>query len=136
MADASPALLASFVIDLSRRYSASARESVCGQLRGFLRYCYREGILAEERSGVLELPHSYRLSSLPRSISRNEVRCLLAAVDRSSARGRRDYAILVLLATYGLRAGDVIRLTLDDINWRQIACACRGARQATRRATR
>ena len=118
LADASPGLLASFVIDLSRRYSASARESVCGQLRGFLRYCHREGILAEERSGVLELPHSYRLSSLPRSISRNEVRCLLAAVDRSSARGRRDYAILVLLATYGLRAGDVIRLTLDDIDWR------------------
>lgn len=117
LADASPELLSSFAIDLARASSAALCESVCSKVRVFLRYCHREGVLAENLVGALDRPHSYRLSSLPRSLSPQDVGCLLEAVG-DSACGRRDRAILLLLVTYGLRAGEVVRLTLDDIDWR------------------
>ena len=115
---ASPALVASFAIDIAPRLSASSRMNVCGAVRVFLRYCHREGILAADLSGAVELPRSYKLSALPRSISWDDVRRMLSAVDRRSATGRRDYAILVLLVTYGLRAGEVTRLRLEDIDFK------------------
>ena len=115
---ASPALLAAFAIDLARDLSATGCAGVCGPVRVLLRYCHREGILPEDLAGALELPHSYRLAALPRSLAPEAVRQLLAAVDRSTAIGRRDYAILALLVTYGLRAVEVTRLALDDIDWR------------------
>ena len=115
---ASPAVLAEFAIDQAGSLSASGRAGVCGHVRVFLRYCHREGLLPDDLSGSLELPHSYRLAALPRSLAPDAVRRLLAAVDRGTALGCRDYAILALLAVYGLRAGEVSRLTLDDIDWR------------------
>ena len=61
----------------------------------------------------------YRLSTVPRSITWAEVGTVLAAVDRRTPRGRRDYAILLLLVTYGLRAREISALTLDDIDWKR-----------------
>lgn len=118
LADTSPEVLSSFAIDLARASSAGLCQYVCSKVRVFLRYCQREGVLAEDLVGALDRPHSYRLSSLPRSISPQDVRRLLEAVDSDSACGRRDRAILLLLVTYGLRGGEVVRLTLDDIDWR------------------
>ena len=118
LAHASPALLASFVIDSAPGLSASSRTNVCGTVRVFLRYCHREGIVQEDLSNSIELPQEYKLATLPRSISWDDVQRMLAAVDRRTAVGRRDYAILLLLVTYGLRAGEVARLTLDDIDWK------------------
>jgi integrase len=67
---------------------------------------------------VVENPHVYRLSNIPRSITWDEVRQMLEAVDLRTTRGKRDYAILLLLVTYGLRAREVAGLTLDDIDWK------------------
>ena len=61
----------------------------------------------------------YRLSRVPRSISWDEVKRLLESVERRSALGKRDYAILLLLVTYGLRAREVAALTLDSIDWQR-----------------
>lgn len=118
LADASPELLSSFAIDLARAASPGLCQYVCSKVRVFLRYCHREGVLAENLAGALDRPHSYRLSSLPRSICPQDVRRLLEAVDSDSACRRRDRAMLLLLVTYGLRGGEVVRLTLDDIDWR------------------
>src|SRR5207249_5505508 len=68
---------------------------------------------------AVESPQTYRLAKIPRSITWDEVRRLLETVDRRAPAGRRDYAILLLLVTYGLRAREVAALTLDDIDWRQ-----------------
>jgi integrase/recombinase XerD len=57
------------------------------------------------------------LSNVPRSISWEEVQRMLDAVDQRTATGKRDYVILLLLVTYGLRAREVAALTLDDIDW-------------------
>jgi site-specific recombinase XerD len=61
----------------------------------------------------------YRLADIPRSISWDEVRRMLEAVDRRAPLGKRDYAILLLLVTYGLRAREVAALTLDAIDWKR-----------------
>ena len=82
----------------------------CGVLRVFLRYAYREGVIGSDLSKTLEWPQVYRLSSIPRSISWTEVGRVLAGVDRRTACGKRDYAILLLLVTYGLRGREVAAL--------------------------
>src|SRR5438552_9525126 len=74
-----------------------------------------------------------RLNDVPRSITWDEVRRMLEAVERRAIRGRRDYAILLLLVTYGLRAHEVARLTLDDVDWKRerLQVLARKARHAT-----
>ena len=67
----------------------------------------------------MERPQFYRLSSIPRSITWEEVGLVLAGVDRRTPCGKRDWAILLLLVTYGLRAREVAALTLDDIDWKR-----------------
>jgi integrase/recombinase XerD len=114
----SPALLASFVVDSASALSLSRRLSMCGTLRVFLKFCYREQIVTKDLSAAVELPQTYRLANVPRSITWDEVRRMLEAVDRRASQGRRDYAILLLLVTYGLRANEVAKLTLDDIDWK------------------
>ena len=114
----SPALLASFVIDTAPALSRTSRRDICGELRVFLRFCYRERIVVKDLSAAIEMPQMYRLADVPRSITWDEVRRMLEVVDRRAAQGRRDYAILLLLVTYGLRAHEVANLTLDDIDWK------------------
>lgn len=116
----SPALLSAFVVE--RAGAGLAKSTVrdsAGALRVFLRYLHREGVLANDLSDAVGWPQTYRLASIPRSISWEEVNRVLAGVDRRNAAGRRDYAILLLLITYGLRGREVAALTLDDIDWRR-----------------
>lgn len=115
----SPALLASFVIDTAPKMARTSRRDLCGIVRVFLRYCHRERVINKDLSSAVEVPQTYRLADIPRSITWDEVRGMLEAVDRRTIRGRRDYAILLLLVTYGLRAHEVAKLTLDDIDWKR-----------------
>jgi integrase/recombinase XerD len=116
----SPALLSAFVAE--RSAAGLAKTSVrngCGVLRVFLRYAHREGVVGNDLSTTVEWPQVFRLSSIPRSISWTDVGKVLAGVDRRTPCGRRDYAILLLLVTYGLRGREVAALTLDDIDWKR-----------------
>jgi site-specific recombinase XerD len=118
LAELSPAVLSAFISE--RAGAGLAKTTVrddCEALRVFLRYAHREGIVPSELSGVIEWPQVYRLSDIPRSISWAEVGQVLGSVDRRTPVGKRDYAILLLLVTYGLRAREVAALTLDDIDW-------------------
>jgi integrase/recombinase XerD len=115
----SPAILSAYVTE--RSAAGLARSTVrdtCGVLRVFLRYAWREGIVGRDLSEAVEWPQLYRLSTVPRSISWGEVERVLGCVDRRRPAGKRDYAILLLLVTYGLRAGEVAALMLEDIDWR------------------
>jgi site-specific recombinase XerD len=115
--DLSPTILSAFVTARSNGWGMSMVGGLCGVLRVFLRYLFRERLVTQDLSQSIESPRKYRLSSIPRSISWAEVERMLAAVDRRSASGKRDYAILLLLVTYGLRGREVAALTLDDIDW-------------------
>jgi len=113
-----PAILSGFVAEYGQRVALSSLGNCCGALRVFLRYLYREGVSSKDLSNVVEYPQSFRLSGIPRSITWEQVREVLAVVDRRTPVGKRDYAILLLLVTYGLRAREVAALTLDDLDWR------------------
>ena len=119
LTELSPALLASFVVDTAPKLARTGKRDLCGMIRVFLRFCHRQRVIAEDLSGAVEMPQVFRLADVPRSITWDEVRRMLETVDRRTARGRRDYAILLLLVTYGLRAHEVAKLTLDDIDWKR-----------------
>jgi integrase/recombinase XerD len=120
LSELSPAILSAFIAE--RAGAGLAKTSLrdcCGVLRVFLRYAHREGAVASDLSAVMEWPQAYRLSSVPRSITWDEVGRVLAGVDRRTSAGKRDWAILLLLVTYGLRGREVAALTLDDIDWKR-----------------
>jgi integrase/recombinase XerD len=118
LVELSPALISAFIAERSRAGLAKASVGLlCGALRGFLCYAHRQGVLASDLSKTVDRPRTYRLSDIPRSISRAEVSQVLACVDRSSSRGKRDYAALLLLATYGLRSREIAAMTLDHTDW-------------------
>lgn len=119
LARLSPTVLSGFIAEYAPpRVSWSTVRNACGVLRVFLRYLNREGVMAKDVSSLVEFPQSYRHAGVPRSISWEQVERVLAGIDRRSASGKRDYAMLLLLATYGLRGAEVVSLTLDDIDWR------------------
>jgi site-specific recombinase XerD len=115
----SPPVLAAFVVERTPKMAPRTRRDLCCHLRVLLRFCHREGITSRDLSGAVGTPQVYRLDDVPRSISWDEVRRMLEAVERRTIRGRRDYAILFLLVTYGLRAHEVAKLTLDDVDWKR-----------------
>lgn len=116
--DLSPPVVSGFFIQLQPHASLSSLRGAAGVLRVLLRYAFREKILNKDLSGSVEFPTTYRLSRVPRSISWDEVRCMLESVERRTSIGKRDYAILLLLVTYGLRAREVASMTIDHIDWR------------------
>ena len=85
--------------------------------RSFLRYLYYKELVNADLSLAVPKVARWRLSTLPKHLSAAQVRQLLRHCDRSTALGRRDYAILLLLARLGLRAGEVVKLQLEDIDW-------------------
>ncbi|MDR6412881.1 site-specific integrase [Paraburkholderia terricola] len=114
----SPTVISGFIAEYGPRVAWTTLRNACGTLRVLLRYLYREGVVSRDLSPLVEFPQSYRHAGIPRSISWDQVEQVLASIDRRSPCGRRDYAMLLLLSTYGLRACEVASLTLDDIDWR------------------
>ncbi|MFC1610639.1 tyrosine-type recombinase/integrase [Myxococcota bacterium] len=89
-----------------------------GMLRGFLWFLQQRRLLDRDLASALISPPCYRASTPPTVLSEGQIFTLLGSVDRGDTRGRRCYAILLLITTYGLRPIDVARLELDDIHWR------------------
>jgi site-specific recombinase XerD len=96
--------------------------TVC--LRSFLRYLHGTGRTALDLSGTVMGPRIYDDDHVPSALRPEEVQAVLEVTRQdSSPAGRRDYAFLMLLATYGLRAGEIVALRLEDINWKkEIIC--------------
>jgi integrase/recombinase XerD len=117
--DLSPAIISAFITESGKTVDKRSVQSLCSILKASFRYLYRAGIIPRDLSKVIESPRRYRLSNVPRSISWAEVERMLKTVDRRSSAGKRDYTILLLLVTYGLRAREVAALTLDHIDWKR-----------------
>jgi site-specific recombinase XerD len=115
----SPAALSAFVTHAGQALAKESLSGLCANLRVFLGYLYRERLVPTDLSVSVDCPRVYRLAKLPRSIAWSDVQRLLAAVDRRTPVGKRDYAIVLLLITYGLRAREVSALTLDAIDWQR-----------------
>lgn len=109
------------------RHMAPKRGQLMGcALRSFLRFLFLRGETGVDFALAVPTVRQWRLSSVPRYISTQDVERLLRACDRSSITGRRDHAILLLLARLGLRASEVRTLELGDLRWRQGEIVVRG----------
>lgn len=86
-------------------------------LRSFLRFLHLRGETATDLAAAVPRVAGWRLATLPKFIPAEDVHRLLHSCDPRTATGRRDYAILLLLARLGLRAGEVVHMLLDDIDW-------------------
>ena len=93
-------------------------EHVIAALRTFLRFLAVKGKVTPGLDAQVDSPRIYRGERLPRALAWETVRMLLRSIDRTTPKGRRDYAMFLLIATYGLRASEVRTLDLDDIGWR------------------
>jgi len=94
-------------------------KAVSQKLSAFLRFLHQCGHVPFDLSGRMIRPTLYEFESIPSILRPEEIKQILQVTRRDrSARGRRDYAILMLLATYGLRAGEIVHLQLQDIDWR------------------
>jgi integrase/recombinase XerD len=114
-----PSELEAFVQQVAARVSRATLQHVVAHLRSFLRWLAAQGAAPKGLESQIDTPRVYRQEQLPRSLQWETVRALLGSIDRTSAVGRRDYAILLLIATYGLRSSEIVALTLDDFAWRQ-----------------
>jgi integrase/recombinase XerD len=107
------------------RVIGSAQLIVCA-LRSLLGWLHLTGVTPTALATVVPSVAGWSLSGLPKGLEPGELRRLLAACDRGTSAGRRDYAIMLLLARLGLRAGEVAGLGLEDIDWRHGEVVVRG----------
>ncbi|GAA4384406.1 tyrosine-type recombinase/integrase [Agromyces bauzanensis] len=106
--------------------SVAAAQNFRAGLRAFLRFCFTEQIVDADLSGAALAVTGRRRVDLPRGIEPAQADALLSSCDRRTALGRRDHAMLVVLLRLGLRAGEVARLRLDDLDWRAGELVVRG----------
>lgn len=86
-------------------------------LRTFLRYLLWQGEISTDLAACVPSVANRKFATLPKSLEAGQVELVLSKANRRTAIGKRNYAILLLLARLGLRAGEVVKLTLDDIDW-------------------
>jgi len=95
-------------------------------LRSFLRFARCRGDVDKDLAACVPAVANWKLSTIPRAIPSSQVELVLTSVDRRTAMGRRDYAILLILARLGLRAGEIKTLTLEDLDWQEGLITVRG----------
>jgi len=110
--------LEAFVCKVARRRGRASLQHTVAHLRAFLRFLAVQGEAPTGLDTQIDTPRVYRGEQLPRSLPWETVCALLQSIDRSTPKGRRDYAMFLLMATYGLRTCEVVALTLNDIEWR------------------
>jgi site-specific recombinase XerD len=106
-----------YVVKQTATRSPASAQLHASTLRSFLRFLWQAGDLACDLTAALPPVRRWRLVDVPKYLTPDEVQRVLDACPRTSAVGRRDFAIVLLLARLGLRGGEVVRLELDDIDW-------------------
>jgi len=107
-----------FVAAMRGQFSARSMKAVRTALQSFFGFLRVEGLCDERLEAAIPTVAYWRLSTLPRCLSDEELARVLASLDASTPCGQRDRAIVLCLATLGLRPGEVASLRLDDIDWR------------------
>lgn len=88
-----------------------------GSVRAFFRFALYRGLVTTDLSGCIPAPAVWSQSSIPTTLEEEDIRRVLAHCDRTTANGCRDYAIVLMLAQLGLRAGELVSLQLEDLDW-------------------
>jgi len=113
------ARVTAFVVARTPSQSRSVASTTVTALRSFLGYLYVNGLIKQQLTAAVPAVAGWRLAALPKTLQPREVQALLAACDRRTRMGRRDFAVLTILVRLGLRASELAGLRLDDIDWRK-----------------
>jgi integrase/recombinase XerD len=124
--DLASAEISAYLLEVSVRLVVESAKREAADLRALLRFLYLDGILETDLGGAMPPVATWRGTRLPPSMSAADVDALLDSCDRLTTSGRRDYAILALLARLGLRCGEVAALELGDVDWRAGEILVRG----------
>lgn len=106
-----------FVVRHAHDQSPRSAQCMCWTLRTFTRYLLYRGYIDVDLTTAVPSVRTWRFAGLPEHLSPDQVQQVLERCDRHSSIGRRDYAVLLLLARLGLRANEIATLMLDDIDW-------------------
>jgi len=106
-----------FFLPYAQKRGRSARRSMQAALRTFLRFCFHHGYVQQPLDRAVPTLRTYKLATVPRGLSDEQALKVLRSIDRNTNVGQRDYAIIKLLYTYGVRGGQVRALRHQDINW-------------------
>jgi len=119
LAKLTPQRIEAFFLSYAQRIGRSARRSMQSALRTFLRFCLHQGYVERPLDHAVPTLRTYKLATVPRGLNDSQAQQVLCGINRNSHAGRRDYAILQLLYTCGVRGGQVRALRLEDIDWAQ-----------------
>jgi site-specific recombinase XerD len=122
-----------FIISAARRVSRTRAKQIVAALRSFLRFLHARGMINIDLAGSVSGVADWRLTHIPKSLDPETIERVLQSCDRRTPIGQRDYAMLLLLARLGLRSGEVLSLTLDDLDWEQGEILVRGKCQRIER---
>jgi site-specific recombinase XerD len=126
LADLTAAEVTAFVLAACPGKPKGTAKLTVTALRSLLGFLHVEGLISEPLGQHVPAVASWRLAGLPRALEPGQVEALLGSCDQNTAVGRRDFAMLTLMARLGLRAGEVAVLGLDDIGWRAGEITVRG----------
>lgn len=115
-----------FVIRQAHRLGPARAKLMVTVLRSFFRYLRHRGVISKDLAGCVPVVPNWSLSTIPRFLPGNDVERILKSCNRRTSIGRRNHAILLLLAKLDLRACEVVGLKLDDIDWNAGQICIRG----------
>lgn len=121
------------ILDYTKGRSSEYIRLMGVSLRSLCHFFFLHGYTSSDSSEAIPRFRKHRLASVPNYLTPEQVESVLGATDRSTRIGSRDYAILLLLARLGLRASEVVSLTLDDIRWRSSEVTIHGKGQVVER---
>jgi site-specific recombinase XerD len=117
LAELTPLHVVGFIRRVAKRFNRHSLQHVIAHVRGFLRFLRMSGRGPTSVEFPIDTPRVYRQEQLPRALPWETVRAFLDSIDRGRPAGLRDYAIFLLIATYGLRGCDIAGLRLSDVDW-------------------
>jgi integrase/recombinase XerD len=112
--------ITAFVQRQATSVTSERAQLVVTALRSFLRYLFLRGLAAIDLATCVPTIATWSLSNLPRFLAGEQIQKILASCDKETSIGKRDYALLLLLARLGLRACEAVALALDDFDWRLV----------------
>jgi integrase/recombinase XerD len=118
--------ISAFILRHAQTMSCRRAQLMTTAFRSFFRFLFQNGELQADLAASVPTVADWRLSTIPKYLLPEEVDRVIGSCDRQTPTGRRDYAILLLLARLGLRAGEIVALQLDDIDWRAGEILVRG----------